>query len=328
MQHKRSFVQQVFFSFIISAGVLFLGGFLFIRYLVPKYNIHAETLYHLMIYIFPVLIGLCLIEVASIIADRNTADAEDKADILPRNSYDAPLFTLPGDDPLPQGEEPGEESEKEETFEPIRKNNPQSAEGKEHAYVSLNNETMKVLNRLTPTQVMDILNYLEHEDIQPFVQSAAEPSATGKVHETTVLPTLESALAYELEESIANDYDLSVCIFAQENGLPAALKQTLLHNTDNAAFSYVMNDGAVCLIFPFYNIQEASHYLTHFFAGHAAGQSCNFGFSTRKGRRIDAEVLLQEAETDLKNRMAAQAQAFSGEELQDQQIVTDDIIDG
>jgi len=99
MSKQTGYARNIFFSIIISLLVLLALGFLSIKYLVPIYDLQSQDIYQFLIYLLPVLIGLVLIEIGSIISSKEYKSYSDSEDLLPKNSYDEPLFSTINDDP-------------------------------------------------------------------------------------------------------------------------------------------------------------------------------------------------------------------------------------
>ncbi len=100
MSKRTSYARNIFFSIVVSLVILLALGFLSVKYLVPIYDLQSQDIYKFLIYLLPVIIGLALIEIGSIISTKNSIDNEDNEDLLPKNSYDSPLFNTVNDDPL------------------------------------------------------------------------------------------------------------------------------------------------------------------------------------------------------------------------------------
>jgi hypothetical protein len=99
MSKQTGYARNIFFSIVISLVILLALGFLSIKYLVPIYDLQTQDIYQFLIYLLPVLLGLALIEIGSIIASKHDDLVEHDEDLLPKNSYDAPLFNTINDDP-------------------------------------------------------------------------------------------------------------------------------------------------------------------------------------------------------------------------------------
>ena len=96
----------VIITLIVLAGLTY-GG---VKFLLPVYLSRANTMefqnevYKFAVKIFPLLVGIVLIIIASMIA--SSRDEEDEEDKLPPNSYDNQLFEAPSDDPVAKSAAP------------------------------------------------------------------------------------------------------------------------------------------------------------------------------------------------------------------------------
>ena len=90
-------------SIIISLIILAVFTLVFIRMIAPAYNITEAMIYSVLTKIFPILVGLVLIEIAILIGKKNDEDYKDTIDKLAPNAYDSPLYTPPIDDPNARG---------------------------------------------------------------------------------------------------------------------------------------------------------------------------------------------------------------------------------
>ena len=90
-------------SIIISLIVLAVFTLLFLSFIVPAYQVTEEQIYSVMTKVFPVLIGLALIQIGVMVAKRGEPEYKDTIDKLSPNAYDSPLYTEPKDDPMARG---------------------------------------------------------------------------------------------------------------------------------------------------------------------------------------------------------------------------------
>ena len=104
MSKKRS-SKSVIITIIITLIVLGCLTFAGIKFLLPTYangpNGEVDVqykVYEIAVKLFPLLVGVVLIVIASMIANSRD-DEEDDEDKLPPNSYDKQLFETPSDDP-------------------------------------------------------------------------------------------------------------------------------------------------------------------------------------------------------------------------------------
>ena len=104
MGNKRN-SKSVVITIIVTVIVLAVLSVVGIRYLMPYYNQGASTedmqyaIYKFAVRLFPLLVGIVLIVIASMIAANRDEDV-DEDDLLPPNSYDQQLFEVPSDDPV------------------------------------------------------------------------------------------------------------------------------------------------------------------------------------------------------------------------------------
>lgn len=105
-------------SIIISLIILAAFTLAFIRMIAPAYNITEEMIYSVLIKIFPILVGLVMIEIAILIGKKNDEDYKDTIDKLAPNAYDSPLYTPPVDDPNARGHVDGTPLEYKQSVSP------------------------------------------------------------------------------------------------------------------------------------------------------------------------------------------------------------------
>lgn len=90
-------------TIIISLVILAAFTAVFITLIVPAYDITREQIYSILTRVFPVLIGLILIEIALVVGRTKDDDFKDNIDKLSPNAYDMPFYTPAVDDPLARG---------------------------------------------------------------------------------------------------------------------------------------------------------------------------------------------------------------------------------
>jgi hypothetical protein len=100
MAKNTGYARNIFFSLIISVIILLGIGFLSVNYLVPLYDLQSQDIYKFMVYLLPIFIGITFIEIGSMISSKAKDKKTDPYDLLPRNSYDDPLYSSLDDDPL------------------------------------------------------------------------------------------------------------------------------------------------------------------------------------------------------------------------------------
>ena len=89
----------VLISVILSVLILAAFTAVFMKLIVPAYNITQEQIYSVMTRALPILIGLVFIEIALISSRKGEEDYRENIDKLAPNAYDSPLYTAPVDDP-------------------------------------------------------------------------------------------------------------------------------------------------------------------------------------------------------------------------------------
>jgi hypothetical protein len=106
MDKKRN-TKSVVLTIIVTVIVLVVLSVIGVRYLMPNYAMEHGTspegmhykIYSFAVRLFPLLVGIVLIIIASMIAG-NKDDEVDEDDLLPPNAYDSQLFEKPSDDPV------------------------------------------------------------------------------------------------------------------------------------------------------------------------------------------------------------------------------------
>ena len=103
MSKASSSLKIIITSVVISAIVLGIFAVVFLLYLVPSFQITNEQIYNVLIKLFPVVIGLILIQIGIVAGKRHEQDFSDKVDKLSPNAYDKPLYNEATDDPMEKG---------------------------------------------------------------------------------------------------------------------------------------------------------------------------------------------------------------------------------
>ena len=97
MSKKKGFrtaLATILVVLVIFAALTFAA----IKYFLPMYQVSQSEVYSWAVKIYPLLIGITLIVIASMLGKSDKED-EGEEDKLPPNSYDAQLFEEPKDDP-------------------------------------------------------------------------------------------------------------------------------------------------------------------------------------------------------------------------------------
>ena len=109
MARAKKTWKLVLTSVILSILILAAFTAVFIRLIVPAYNITREQIYSVLTKALPILIGLVFIEIALVSSRRSENDYRENIDKLAPNAYDSPLYTKPVDDPLTKRSPSGNE---------------------------------------------------------------------------------------------------------------------------------------------------------------------------------------------------------------------------
>ena len=98
MSKKKGFrtaLATILVVLVIFAALTFAA----IKYFLPMYQVSQSEVYSWAVKIYPLLIGITLIVIASMLGKSDKEDEGEEEDKLPPNSYDAQLFEEPKDDP-------------------------------------------------------------------------------------------------------------------------------------------------------------------------------------------------------------------------------------
>ncbi|AEC01772.1 hypothetical protein [Parasphaerochaeta coccoides] len=284
MAETTHYGKRIFLTLLVTIIALAVVTYGVVTYIFPASGIELGDVRPVLIKLFPLLIGLAMIEIGVLIARRREEDrgisAEDK---LPPNSYDQSLYVMPGDDPVATSTKSSAPAAALEA--PVRSITP-----------PLLSEPVSV-PLMTP-------NPAEARVIPPGMTIYAHgPIETGTGIIAT-LPTFEdtfdSVLEKELADAIRFDYDISLAVIAFTGGNHVDIVSILLKNTLEAAFAYELENGKVALIFSLYTEEDARSYLLALLDSlreQLPGIEFQIGLASRAGRDIDAEYLYAEAET-------------------------------
>jgi hypothetical protein len=99
MSKPKNTAKLVITSIITSIVVVAIIALVFVKFIVPIYNITEDRIYSVLIALFPLLIGFALIQIGVIAGKKNEDDYKDQVDKLPPNAYSDPLMQQPADDP-------------------------------------------------------------------------------------------------------------------------------------------------------------------------------------------------------------------------------------
>ena len=120
MSKKKGF-RTVVATVIVTLVVLAALSYATLKYIAPAYQLNQNKIYQVAVKVFPLILGITLIAIASVLAGGK--DEEDEDDKLPPNAYDSTLFDEPKDDP----------TSKADSSESVSENGPSQPDKQEEA---------------------------------------------------------------------------------------------------------------------------------------------------------------------------------------------------
>ncbi|NLV61543.1 MAG: hypothetical protein GXY63_08000 [Spirochaetales bacterium] len=278
--YGRQIVLSLFLTVFGILGLLFLAS----RFLLPHFEIDQQQVYSVLVRLFPLLLGLIMIEIGVLVARRRDEEIAEESDRLPPNAYDRPFYTLPGDDPS-----------------------------------HLHTEDLTLAHRTASAAVVD--EPIMEETIAPVVEVASPAPVAAPA---PIVPVVEQAgpqavpvqpeeevelintadfdtlLSVELENAILMEYDLTLVVIKVEEGPIALIANKLVMQSGDLAYSFIRSDTSIAMVLPFYNNEEARTFTLSLI------ESCErefspsllkVGFASRAGRMIEPAQLILEAES-------------------------------
>lgn len=321
--YGRQILLSLFLTVFILLGLLYLAS----KYVLPLYSINQEQIYAVLVKLFPLLIGLIMIEIGVLIARRRDEDFADEIDKLPPNAYDKPLYTLPGDDPLHRHtDEMVLTQSVADTYKP---NEPVLAPEDEliKASPSIRKPIQPTFSKVDDTQSSEAVSYGEQQEgDQPVVEeygpTALESRAVDKekpvVESSSPIASspaildersnnvelystdFKSVLSVELENAHDMDYDLTLVLVDVSKGPAQQIANKIIMLSGELAYSFTLENNRIAMILPFYNAEEARSFTLSLLESckkEFSGASLQIGFASRNGRVLDSSLLLHEAVT-------------------------------
>ncbi|MDY0288016.1 MAG: hypothetical protein RBR15_04235 [Sphaerochaeta sp.] len=290
--YGRQILLSLFLTVFILLGLLYLAS----RYLLPLYSVNQEQIYDVLVKLFPLLIGLVMIEIGVLVARKRDEDFADEIDKLPPNAYDKPLYNLPGDDPLHR-----------HTDELI------------HSH-ALADEGFSLEPSLAPEDELIIPSSQIREVKMPTVtmaehtqepasavedQPTQTPSIPLAANEKNILintfkDDFTSILSIELENAQEMDYDLTLVLVDVSKGPAMQIANKMIMLSGELAYSFILENNRIAMVLPFYNADEARSFTLSLLESckkEFSGSSLQIGFASRNGRVLDSSLLLHEAVT-------------------------------
>ncbi len=331
--YGRQILLSLFLTVFILLGLLYLAS----RYLLPLYSINQEQIYDVLVKLFPLLIGLIMIEIGVLVARRRDEDFADEIDKLPPNAYDKPLYTLPGDDPSHRHTDGMVFTQNmADEYKPI-----EQTLAPEDELITTTPKIREVLQptvskvaQVDDTEAFESVSYEEkleedkpvadtpaptvHESRaleaeQPVVEQSkpaisesiavTSPFIASDEH-TRVVATytndFTSILSVELENAQEMDYDLTLVLVDVSKGPAEQIANKMIMLSGELAYSFTLESNRIAMVLPFYNAEEARSFtltLLESCKKEFSGASLQIGFASRNGRVLDSSLLLHEAVT-------------------------------
>lgn len=289
---KHHYGRQILVTLLVTIIILLGLSFVFARFLVPLFNVHQDQVYSVLIKLFPLLIGLVLIECGVLIAKRRDEDYADQVDLLPPNAYDKPLQRLPGDDPdhavLATGPEMAQQTQQESVEREL------PVEPSEAGRIVMAPSAPVV----APVEPQVIIKEVIKE-VPVEVRVPVEVPVAGEYKPEEFENSFNVIMDQELQSSIDIGYDISLTLVEITAGNKEAVSTLLLSSTKDNSYSFLLDNGKIAIILPFYQYEEARRYLLELLDSckkQLEGTGLQMGFASRNGRVVDVDQLYHEAE--------------------------------
>ncbi len=286
MTENKHYGRQIFLSLFLTVFLLLAVLFVAARYLLPLYDINQERIYDVLVRLFPILIGLVMIEIGVMTAKRRDEDFADTVDKLPPNAYDKPFYILAQDDPSHL-----------------------HSENLIHTQSPVKTESFAA--PLIVEQQMEE-EKIEMEEIRPLGEMATMVDQTS-VTETTIeepVAVVEETITYktdfktilslELTNAQDMDYDISLAMINIISGPVTPITNKLMMLSGELSYSFSLEGGFVAMLLPFYNDTEAKNFVESLLDScrkEFSSAEINTGYASRNGRMLEAEQLVHEAQT-------------------------------
>ncbi|MDD3904641.1 MAG: hypothetical protein WC136_05845 [Sphaerochaeta sp.] len=286
MSENKHYGRQVFLSLFLTVFVLLALIYVASRYLLPLYTVNQNQIYTVLVRLFPLLIGLVMIEIGVLVARRRDEDFADEIDKLPPNAYDKPFYTLPGDDPAHVHHD-------EMAFSQPKVNQ------KENEILSSIHE--EAIERTEPVSIQKVTESVVKplSFSEPVVEQIEELQHVKEEETATYTNDFSTILSLELQNSLDMDYDFTLVLIDVTQGPAEHIANKLMMLSGELAYSFVLDDGKIAMVLPFYNADEARSFTLSIIESckkEFSGSSLQIGFASRNGRVLDSELLLHEAE--------------------------------
>ena len=285
MSENKHYGRQVVLSLFLTVFVLLALIYLASRYLLPLYTVNQNQIYDVLVKLFPLLVGLVMIEIGVLVARRRDEDYADEVDKLPPNAYDKPFYTLPGDDPA-------HVHNNEMAF-----SQPKVVQKENEILAPIQEESFSYDERPEIKKVTDDIEkpFIFSEPVSKPLEELVEVKNQTITYEND-FPTI---LSLELQNSLDMDYDFTLVLIDVTQGPSELIANKLMMLSGELAYSFVLDDGKIAMVLPFYNAEEARSFTLSIIESckkEFSGSSLQIGFASRNGRVLDSTLLLHEAE--------------------------------
>ena len=299
MAKPSSTAKLVITSIIISIIVLAVFVLIFINSIVPAYQVTADQIYSVLTKIFPILIGLLLIQVGVMAAKKGEPEYKDTIDKLSPNAYDSALYTAAKDDPAKAAAPAGKTIEvvKEvpveviktvevpvEVVREVEKRVEVPVEVLKEVPVEIVREVqvpVEIVREVVKEVPVEVVREVPVEVIKEVeVEKPVEVVKEVEVGEKSVQLDFRQVLEAEAKDAISYGYDLSVAAISgdtTEEAIEASFGEDTLVFSENGLFYAVL---------PLYNRDEARAALQDFSIVNIA---------TLDGRDVQPDTLIREA---------------------------------
>lgn len=326
MSENKHYGRQILLSLFLTVFILLVLLYVASRYLLPLYSINQDQIYGVLVKLFPLLIGLVMIEIGVLVARKRDEDFADEIDKLPPNAYDKPLYTLPGDDPLHRHSDEMVFSQSlSESYKPVEQ--ALAPEDELIAPSATIREVMQpTISSMQQIEDTDVLESTKLEVMEPIAVEAFPTAFESVVAETekavveepvasashfiatdeytrvveTFTNDFTSILSVELENAQEMDYDLTIVLVDVSKGPAEQIANKMLMLSGELAYSFTLENNRIAMVLPFYNAEEARSFTLSLLESckkEFSGASLQIGFASRNGRVLDSSLLLHEAVT-------------------------------
>ncbi len=293
MSENKHYGRQIFLSLFLTVFLLLAGLYVASRYLLPLYDVNQQQIYDILVKLFPILLGLIMIEIGVMIARRRDEEYADQVDKLPPNAYDKPFYTLPGDDPSHLHSD--ELLLSQQKVEP---NIPLSHEAIEEE--ELKPQAVASVESMVPKEEEAMVERFEKAEPQQEALQGKAEIAEPVAENITYNTDFDTILEMELDNSREMDYDLTLVMIEVTEGPASLIANKLMMLSGELAYSFTLEGGKIAMVLPFYNGDEARSFTLSIIEScqkEFSGSSLQLGFASRNGRIIDKEQLLHEAQS-------------------------------